>query len=128
MAEGRPFAVDTAQTTEFGSKRFHDKIEQHQQEPQHQHHHQDLNDGTIPVPSGSKFILPLRESRTSDAEPVKPDHKREKRGFFNLRHKVSLLHSKSSHSIDTHDLPLPHLRTSTESTRKRYGPIDLQVS
>lgn len=117
MAEGRPFAVDAAHLTEFGSKRFHDKIEQQHHEPQHH----DAAEVITPVPSGSKFILPVRESKTIDVEPVKPDHKREKRGFFNLRHKVSLLHSsKSSHAIETPDVPLPiHTRPSTESTRKR---------
>jgi len=106
--------------TEFGSKRFHDKIEQQHHEP----HHHDTTEVITPVPSGSKFILPVRESKTIDVEPVKPDHKREKRGFFNLRHKVSLLHSRSSHAIETPDVPIPiHTRPSTESTRKSL-PLD----
>lgn len=122
MAEGRPFTVDTAPATEFGSKQFHDKIEQnhHHQQQQQQPTQTEVNDGTLPFPSGSRFSLPLRGESKSEHD------KKEKKGFFKLRHKVSFLHPKTSPSIDPHEpLPALPLRPSTESAaRKTYdAPI-----
>lgn len=122
MAEGRPFVVDTAPATEFGSKQWHDKIEQQgqQQQSQQQQSQTEVDNGSLPFPAGSRFSLPLRGESKSEHD------KKEKKGFFKLRHKVSrsFLHSKPSHSVDVHEpvpsIPLP-LRPSTESAvRKTY--------
>lgn len=117
MAEGRPYAVDHSQTTEFGSKRFNDKFVKEQHHHQHDASHHEHHDPAFAASSSSRFILPLRESRTADVETVKPTEK--KKSFFSIRHKVSLLHhSKSTHSVDPSDAQLPQLRSSTDSARK----------
>lgn len=125
MADGRPFIPDTAPVTEFGSKRFHDKIEQqHTTAHDPNHHVHDANAAS----SGSRFILPLREAKSStathDVDTVKPDQK--KRGFFGLRHKVSLLHHpKVSHEHVEPVPPLPSVRPTVESTLRKV-PLEQQ--
>lgn len=118
MAEGRPLPVDTTQTTEFGSKRFHNKIEQHHQDPQPQQSQTqtEVNDGSLPFPSNSRFSLPLRGESKSEQD------KKEKKGFFKLRSKVSFRHPKPSPTVDySEPLPSLTLRRSTESAvRKTY--------
>lgn len=115
MAEGsRPHVVEHAQT-EFGSKLFHDKIGK-----QHDGSHTVQTEPALPsISSGSKFILPLRESRVSDVETVKPAEK--KKSFFNLRPKISLRnHSKPQPAAEVVDVFVPPVRSSTESARKRF--------
>ncbi|XP_044718132.1 f-box domain-containing protein [Hirsutella rhossiliensis] len=73
--------------------------------------------------SASNFILPLRESKLAEADAVKPvEQKRDKGRFFGIRHKVSLLHSKSSH-YEPELVHASQTRASTESTRKSI-PFD----
>jgi hypothetical protein len=112
----RTMAMDPPHITEFASERYFEKLNQlnaHQQ--QHQHQAPSTHNGLdAPTPSPSRFILPLRESKTADTEPVKPgETKRDKSRFFGLRSKVSILHSKSNLSSTSAS------RVSTESTRKR---------
>ncbi|KAI6779049.1 uncharacterized protein J7T54_008267 [Emericellopsis cladophorae] len=132
--EGHRHAMESIQTTEFGSKRFHDKIEQQQhqhqqqqqQQQQHHHHHETQHD-TDSFASGSKFILPLRESR-AEVDPIRPE-KREKRVFPNLRHKFSFLHQSKPTQLPVDVPPVPQVaqistsasgfRESIESRRQR---------
>lgn len=144
----RQMAMDPPHITEFASDRYFEKLNQlnaRQQQQQHQnhlHHHQqqhqlhthtlDSIDASSSTSPPSRFILPLRESKAADIEPIKPyDHKRDKGRFFSLRHKVSLLHSKPSQ-------PDPHAfssRPSAESARKSVAfdqlflalPNELQI-
>ncbi|KAG9253591.1 uncharacterized protein F5Z01DRAFT_147563 [Emericellopsis atlantica] len=137
--EGHRHAMESIQTTEFGSKRFHDKIEQqqqqHQQQQQRHHQHHETQHDTDSFASGSKFILPLRESR-AEVDPIKPE-RREKRVFPNLRHKFSFLHhGKPTHpTVDVPPVPqiaqIPtsssEFRESTESGRQRVRLDELFV-
>jgi hypothetical protein len=115
----RTMAMDPPHITEFASERYFEKLNQlnaHQQQQQQFQHqapapHNGL-DASTPLPS--KFILPLRESKTADTETIKHgEPKRERPRFFGLRSKVSILHSKSN--SPTTSVP----RVSNESTRKR---------
>ncbi|KAF5025273.1 hypothetical protein F66182_2658 [Fusarium sp. NRRL 66182] len=130
----RTMAMDPPHITEFASERYFEKLNQlnaHQQQQQHQPPtHDTLDASTL---SSSRFILPLRESKTADVEPVRPnDQKRDKSRFFSLRGKVSILHSKSSPSsaASTHAS-----RPSTETPRKSLSfdqlflalPNELQI-
>lgn len=129
MAEGRPVAAESANMTEFGSKRFHDKIEQHHHEPQHEPSQRHGSfDSTPSFASRPTFSLPLRDSKAHDADSSKIEQKREKKGgFFNLRHKVSLLHSKPTHIIEIPEASKP-IRSSIESSHKRYVPIQRHLN
>jgi hypothetical protein len=112
MSEARQYAIDAARaTTEFGSKQFHDKIDQQKHKTHQNESHHD------PSGSGSRFILPLREAKVADVE-VKPNDHKKSRGFFKLRHKVSRLHSKPVQPTVEHIEPV---RSSVESTRRRYS-------
>ncbi|KAH6961564.1 hypothetical protein HG530_012861 [Fusarium avenaceum] len=114
----RTMAMDPPHITEFASERYFEKLSQlnaHQQQPQHQPPlTPDVLDGTS-LPS--KFILPLRESKSANAETVKPNEKRDKSRFFGLRSKVSILHSKQSPGSSS----IYGSRSSVESTRKSVG-------
>ncbi|KAK5987666.1 hypothetical protein PT974_11798 [Cladobotryum mycophilum] len=66
--------------------------------------------------SGSRFILPLRESKSAEVETVKPaDSKRDKSRFFNIRHRVSR-HSKP----ESGSQGVSRARPIAEPTRKKY--------
>lgn len=109
----RPYTMEPSHITEFGSPRYIDKIAHHDGSQMQI----DSLDATIAdshAQPSSRFILPLRDAKIGDAETVKP---REKKSFFNLRQKVSHLHSRPSHVDPT--FAVPH-RTSTESTRRTY--------
>jgi hypothetical protein len=109
----RTMAMDPPHITEFASERYFEKLNQlnaHQQQHQAPPTHTGLDAST---PSPSRFILPLRESKTVDTEPIKPGEKRDKSRFFGLRSRVSILHSKSN----SPSASAP--RVSAESTRKR---------
>jgi hypothetical protein len=112
----RTMAMDPPHITEFASERYFEKLSQlnaHQQQQQHQPPPTpDALDGTS---SPSRFILPLRESKTAIAETVKPNEKRDKSRFFGLRSKVSILHSKQTPGSSS----IYGSRSSVESTRKR---------
>ncbi|KAM5356294.1 hypothetical protein ACJ41O_002940 [Fusarium nematophilum] len=137
----RPMAMDPPHITEFASKTYFDKLNQlnaqQQQQHQHQHQHQppahDSLDASSSVSPSSRFILPLRESKTADVQPIKPsDQKRDKSRFFSLRQKVSILHSKSSQPSPASAFSQ---NASTESPRKSAGfdqlflalPNELQI-
>ena len=112
--------MDPPHITEFASERYFEKLNQLNAQQQEQ---QQLNarSGAAPTSpiqqSSSTFILPLRESRVAEPEATKAaDHKRDKTRFFNIRQKVSLLHTKPSHVESDTTVPV---RTSTESTWKR---------
>lgn len=119
----RTMAMDPPHITEFASERYFEKLnqlnaqQQQQQQQQHQNHHHQLpptHNLDASTSSPSRFILPLRESKTADTEPIKPgESKRDKSRFFGLRSKVSILHSKSNPP----SISVP--RASAESTRKR---------
>jgi hypothetical protein len=115
----RTMAMDPPHITEFASERYFEKLNQlnaHQHQQQHQYQHQaplTHNGLDASTPSPSRFILPLRESKTVDTEPVKPGEKRDKSRFFGLRSRVSILHSKSNSPSTSAS------RVSAESTRKR---------
>jgi hypothetical protein len=115
MADHRTFPVmDSSQSTaEFGSKRFHDKIEHH--DPQQQPGSSIENSAAAATIHSSNFILPVREAKAGETV----DQQKQKSRFWS-----KLLHSKSSHALDavadTHVLPI---RSSTESTRKSL-PLD----
>ncbi|KAI1065175.1 hypothetical protein LB507_000595 [Fusarium sp. FIESC RH6] len=123
--QSRTMAMDPPHITEFASERYFEKLNQlnaHQQQHQQFQHqspvpHNGL-DASTPLPS--KFILPLRESKTADTEPTKHgEPKRERARFFGLRSKVSILHSKSN--SPTTSAP----RVSNESTRKSFDQLFL---
>ncbi|CAG9993889.1 unnamed protein product [Clonostachys byssicola] len=89
MSETRQYAIDAAhETTQFGSKRFHDKIDQQKHETHQNESHHDAG----PSSSDSRFILPLREAKVTDVE-VKPNDDKKSGGFYGPRHKVSQLQS-----------------------------------
>lgn len=86
--------------TEFASKRYFDKINQHprdqqqqpQQQPQHQQHQQQ-NDGSLLEASSSKFILPIRQVEKQGYDPqakhvdhirAEKERERERRRLFGL--------------------------------------------
>lgn len=124
MAETRPVAaMDPPHITEFASDRYFEKLQQlnaHQQQQQQSPSAEPVHDAlNAAVSSSSTFILPVRESKAPEADAVKPaDQKRDKSRFFNLRHKVPLLHSSKPSHVES-DAVIPQTRSSTESTRKR---------
>ncbi|EMT66742.1 hypothetical protein IWW34DRAFT_170153 [Fusarium oxysporum f. sp. albedinis] len=95
--QARTMAMDPPHITEFASERYFEKLSQlnaHQHQRQPPPTRDNLDASTS---SPSRFILPLRETKTADVEPLRPlDQKRDKSRFFGLRSKVSILHSKSS--------------------------------
>lgn len=147
MASSRQVTMDPPHITEFASERYFEKLSQLNAQQQQQHSQQlqlqqqeqqqqslDSHAATsttavVSIPSSSStFILPLRESKLADIPTVKAaDSKRDKSRFFSIRHKVSLLHSKSTHSEletpPTATVVVPQVRSSTDSTRKSL-PLD----
>lgn len=128
MAEHRPVAaMDPPHITEFASERYFEKLSQlnASQQPQQPAEASEASSAAVAA-SPSTFILPLRETKIAEVDAAaKPaEQKREKSRFFSIRHKVSLLHSKS-HAVDVLPVPaaLPHQRSSAESTRKRFVPL-----
>ncbi|PHH61300.1 hypothetical protein CDD81_530 [Ophiocordyceps australis] len=115
MAQNHPpAAVDSPPSTEFASELYFEKLSQRNARNQQQQQHEALESPTLSSPS--TFILPLRESRVSDADAVKPaDQKRDKSRFFGLRHKVSLLHSKAPLG-DSESAPRSSAATSRKCT------------
>lgn len=112
----RVAAMDPPHITEFASERYFEKLNQLQAE------YAESSTATTATAfhasSMSRFILPLRDSKPAEFDAVKPaDSKRDKSRFFSIRHKVSLLHSKSDAAEAT---SIAHSRASTESTRKRF--------
>ncbi|KAH7136593.1 hypothetical protein EDB81DRAFT_85802 [Dactylonectria macrodidyma] len=87
----RPMGMDPPHITEFASERYFEKLSQLNAQQQHQSPAPD----SLEASSSSRFILPLRESKVAEPEPLK-DHKKEKGLLFSLRHKVSRLHSSKS--------------------------------
>lgn len=117
-------AMDPPHITEFASERYFEKLNQLRASNQQQAEHAESSAATtatttLHASSTSRFILPLRDSKPTEFDAVKPaDSKRDKSRFFSIRHKkVSLLHSKSDAAEAT---SLAHSRASTESTRKRF--------
>lgn len=124
MAEGgRHHVVEHAPQTEFGSNLFHDKIGKQNHDASLTGHHEPA----LPsISSGSKFILPLRESKVLDAEAVKPSEK--KKGFFHIRPIKSLRHhAKPQPSAEVVEVFVPPVRSSTESVRKRCVTLDVII-
>lgn len=119
----RAAAMDPPHITEFASERYFEKLNQLHANNQQQAEHAESSAATtatttIHASSASRFILPLRDSKPAEYDAVKPaDSKRDKSRFFSIRHKVSLLHSKSDAAEAT---SIAHSRASTESTRKRF--------
>ncbi|KAJ3521237.1 hypothetical protein NM208_g13388 [Fusarium decemcellulare] len=115
----RPMAMDPPHITEFASERYFEKLNQLNAQQQRQHPPPPTPDSLDPSAASppSRFILPLRESKAADVEPIRPsDQKREKGRFFSLRSKVSILHSKSSQPSSSASPFAP--RSSAESARK----------
>ncbi|KAK7426865.1 hypothetical protein QQZ08_006611 [Neonectria magnoliae] len=112
----RPMAMDPPHITEFASERYFEKLNQLNVQQQHQPPVPDsLEASTSSQPS--RFILPLRESKSTDVEPVRPsDHKKDKGLLFSLRHKVSRLHSKQS--VSQSSAPPPVFRSQSRSSAK----------
>ncbi|KAF5662601.1 cyclin-like f-box [Fusarium heterosporum] len=115
----RTMAMDPPHITEFASERYFEKLNQLNAQQQQQQHHQpppspDTFDATQ---SPSRFILPVRDSKIDNVEPIKPNEKRDKSRFFGLRSKVSILHSKQSPGSSA----FLGSRPSAESTRKSAG-------
>jgi hypothetical protein len=112
--QARTMAMDPPHITEFASERYFEKLSQlnaHQHQRQPPPTRDNLDASTS---SPSRFILPLRETKTADVEPLRPlDQKRDKSRFFGLRSKVSILHSKSS--VASGHAP----RVSVETPQKR---------
>ncbi|KAL7794566.1 hypothetical protein V8C37DRAFT_62348 [Trichoderma ceciliae] len=110
--------MDPPHITEFASERYFAKL--NQQQAEHAESAATTTATTIHASSTSRFILPLRDTKSLDVDAVKPaDSKRDKGRFFSIRHKVSLLHSKS----DAEPTAVAPSRPSTESTRKSI-PLD----
>jgi hypothetical protein len=121
--------MDPPHITEFASDRYFQKLsqlnaqqqqqhqqQQHQQHQQQHHHHQhgQQANATHAFPH-SQFILPLRESKTSDHGSVKPPApKREKSRLFGLRPKVTLPFHRSPHAIPEDAIPRSHSYTTSE--------------
>lgn len=135
----RVAAMDPPHITEFASERYFEKLNQLRASNQQQAEHAESSAATtatttLHASSTSRFILPLRDSKPTEFDAVKPaDSKRDKSRFFSIRHKkVSLLHSKSDAAEAT---SLAHSRASTESTRKSVSldqlllalPSELQI-
>lgn len=120
MAEhtSHPMAMESSSGAEFASEQYWAKFRQLKAQ-------QPAATETLDAPSGSRFILPLRESRNADVEVLKPSSKRDKGRFSSIRHKLPLLHSKSSHGEASADVSLsdPYFqsRASVEGARRRYG-------
>ncbi|OAA39676.1 F-box protein [Metarhizium rileyi] len=124
--------MDPPHITEFASERYFEKLSQlnssqqhnHQQQQQHQHQGLDILETTATYSAStatppSTFILPLRETKIVELDSIKQaEQKRDRSRFFNIRHKVSLLHSRP-HNVDV-ETHLP-IRTSIESTTKRFA-------
>lgn len=111
--QARTVAMDPPHITEFASERYFEKLSQLNAH-QHQHQHPPTRDNLDASTSPSRFILPLRETKTADVEPLRPlDQKRDKSRFFGLRSKVSILHSKSN--VSSGHAP----RVSVETPQKR---------
>ena len=147
----RPSAPAQPYLAEFASPQYFEKLRQQNAQQQQQHQQQlqrfqqlqQQHQGQHYVPpqqtqpeigsessiQASQFILPLRESKI-DTEPIKPEAKKEKKGFFGgLRHKKSLLlKQQQPRPAQCISEPVPAvpvsftlpIRASTESTRKRY--------
>ncbi|KAJ4272348.1 hypothetical protein NW762_001061 [Fusarium torreyae] len=96
----RTMAMDPPHITEFASDRYFEKLNQLNTHQQQQHQSPPTHDSLdASAPSPSRFILPLRESKTADVEPVRPsDQKRDKPRFFGLRNKF---HSKPTPGSST---------------------------
>ncbi|KAF7551717.1 hypothetical protein G7046_g7638 [Stylonectria norvegica] len=118
MAEhvSRPVApMDPPHMTEFGSRRYIEKLNASQQQAQQQQQQQQRNN-SVDASSSSQptFILPLRESYTTDVEPIRPQESK-KRSIFSIRQRVPLFHSRSS--VETSSKPAVRPRSSAESAR-----------
>jgi hypothetical protein len=122
----RAGTMDPPHITEFASERYFEKLNQLHANNQQQAERAESSatttaTTTIRASPTSRFILPLRDSKPAEFDAVKPlDSKRDKSRFFSIRHKVSLLHSKSDAAEST---TVAHSRASTESTRKRFVTI-----
>ncbi|GFP58137.1 hypothetical protein TASIC1_0009047400 [Trichoderma asperellum] len=127
----RVAAMDPPHITEFASERYFEKLNQLRASNQQQAELAESSAATTATTtlhaSTSRFILPLRDSKPTEFDAVKPaDSKRDKSRFFSIRHKkVSLLHSKSDAAEAT---SLAHSRASTESTRKSELQIQIVSS
>ncbi|KAI5462989.1 hypothetical protein BGZ63DRAFT_402337 [Mariannaea sp. PMI_226] len=118
----RPMAMDPPHITEFASERYFEKLNQlnAQQQQQHQSPAQESFDA-----APSRFILPLRESKTAEVDPVRPlEQKKDKGRFFSLRKKASRLHTSTPSSkpvISQFSLSSskPQTRPSVESAREK---------
>ncbi|KND90332.1 hypothetical protein TOPH_04919 [Tolypocladium ophioglossoides CBS 100239] len=129
MAEHRHVtAMDPPHITEFASERYFEKLSQLNASQQQQQPAEAPEASTVTAAvSPSTFILPLRETKVAEVDAARPaEQKRERSRFFSIRHKVSLLHSKS-HAVEVVPVPAPvalaHHRASAESTRKSI-PFD----
>ncbi|UPK97826.1 hypothetical protein LCI18_008761 [Fusarium solani-melongenae] len=132
-------AMDPPHITEFASERYFEKLNQLNAQQQHQHHHHvppthDSLDASTSAAQPSRFILPLRDSRAAEVEAIQPNQRRDNKSrFHKLRHKVSILHSKSTHAGSYASPFAP--RSSVESPQKSAGfdqlflalPNELQI-
>ncbi|ATY63045.1 Cyclin-like F-box [Cordyceps militaris CM01] len=93
----RSVAMDPPHITEFASKRYFEKLNQLNTQPGTA----ESSSATTPNVSTSTalplstFILPLRETKTADAQSKPLEPKKDKSRFFSIRQRVSLRHSKT---------------------------------
>lgn len=120
-ATPRPVAMDPPHITEFASKRYFEKLNQlnaNQTQTEATDASSAATATATTLPS-STFILPLRETKTADAQPKAAEPKKDKSRFFSIRQRVSLRHSKTTTPIvvpDVESLPLPQAATVTDPT------------
>ncbi|KAJ4151375.1 hypothetical protein LMH87_012077 [Akanthomyces muscarius] len=96
-----PVAMDPPHITEFASKRYFEKLNQlnanqTQTETAESSAAAIANVSTTTAQTSPTFILPLRESKTADAQPKPVEQKKDKSRFFSIRQRVSLRHSKTA--------------------------------
>ncbi|PMB66488.1 hypothetical protein BM221_007477 [Beauveria bassiana] len=95
----RSVAMDPPHITEFASKRYFEKLNQlnanqTQTETAESSAAATTNVSARATLPSSTFILPLRESKKTDAQAKPAELKKDKSRFFSIRQRVSLRHSK----------------------------------
>ncbi|KAJ2977131.1 hypothetical protein NQ176_g4548 [Zarea fungicola] len=116
----RPAGMDPPHITEFASKRYFEKLNQLNASQTHNGNAESstsatLHSTTTTLPS-STFILPLRESKTTETKVV--EQKKDKSRFFSIR---SIRHSKTTSatagpSNDVDSLAIPHAAATVDAT------------
>lgn len=112
-----PVAMDPPHITEFASKRYFEKlsqlnVNQTQAKTAESSAAATANVSTTTTLHSSTFILPLRESKTADAQSKPLEQKKDKSRFFSIRQRVSLRHSKTANpaaapAIDSETVAVP---------------------